>query len=61
MRTQFPDVTYVEITAAAVEDAHGTVVVTDCDEFCALCSEFDAMADTIVVGRAVTQFEGYIE
>lgn len=49
MRTRFPDVTYAESAAAALEDAHGAVVVTDWDEFGALDSEFDAMTDLVVV------------
>lgn len=49
IRTRFPDVTYAESAAAALEDAHGAVVVTDWNEFGALDSEFDAMADPVVV------------
>ena len=56
MRTRFPDVTYAESAAAALEDAHGAVVVTDWDEFGALDSEFDAMADPVVVdGRNIVE------
>lgn len=49
MRTRFPDVTYAESAAAALEDVHGAVVVTDWDEFATLDEEFDAMADPVVV------------
>ena len=56
MRTRFPDVTYAESAAAVLEDAHGAVVVTDWDEFGTLDSEFDAMADPVVVdGRNIVE------
>lgn len=51
MRTRLLDMTYAESAAAALEDAHGAVVVTDWDEFGALDPEFDAMADPVVVNR----------
>jgi UDPglucose 6-dehydrogenase len=56
MRERFPDVTYAESAAAALEEAHGAVVVTDWDEFATLDEEFDAMAEQVVVdGRRVVR------
>ena len=54
MRETFPDVEYTESAVAALQDAHGCVVVTGWDEFAALDEEFDEMADPIVIdGRRV--------
>ncbi|MFC6963716.1 UDP-glucose 6-dehydrogenase AglM [Halocatena marina] len=54
MQETFPDIDYAESAAAALNGAHGAVVVTDWDEFSALDEEFDQMADPVVVdGRRV--------
>jgi UDPglucose 6-dehydrogenase len=60
MREQFPDIEYADSAAAALDGAHGAVVVTDWDEFATLDSEFDTMTKPVVVdGRnAVTSHEG---
>ena len=56
MREQFPEITYTDSAAAALEGAHGAVVVTDWDEFAALDEEFDAMAEPVVVdGRRIVE------
>ena len=56
MRERVPDITYAASAAAALEGAHGTLVVTDWDEFAALDAEFDAMARPVVVdGRRVVE------
>jgi UDPglucose 6-dehydrogenase len=54
MAERFPDITYADSAADALDGAAGAVVVTDWDEFEALDSEFDAMAEPVVVdGRRV--------
>ena len=54
MREQFPEAEYVDGASAALEGAHGALVVTDWDEFAALDDEFETMADPVVVdGRRV--------
>ena len=54
MRERFPDITYADSAAEALQGAHGAVVVTDWDEFAALDDEFDTMARPVVVdGRHV--------
>ncbi len=54
MRERVPDIEYADSAAAAIEGAHGAVVVTGWDEFGALDDEFDAMATPVVVdGRNV--------
>ena len=54
MRERVPDIEYADSAAAALEGAHGAVVVTGWDEFGALDDEFDAMATPVVVdGRNV--------
>ncbi|WP_338729817.1 UDP-glucose 6-dehydrogenase AglM [Haladaptatus sp. DJG-WS-42] len=60
MRTRFPDIEYAPSAAAALDGAHGALVVTDWDEFAALDSEFDAMETPVVVDgrRIVTPREG---
>ncbi|WP_276261655.1 UDP-glucose 6-dehydrogenase AglM [Haloglomus litoreum] len=60
MAAEYPDVEYVESAAAALEGAHGALVVTDWDEFAALDDEFDAMAERVVVDgrRVVSRREG---
>jgi len=56
MRERFPDVAYAESAGAALEGAHGAVVVTDWDEFATLDEEFDAMAEPVVVdGRRIVR------
>ncbi|MFC6873770.1 UDP-glucose 6-dehydrogenase AglM [Halobellus marinus] len=56
MRERFPDVTYAESAAEALEDAVGAVVVTDWDEFAALDDEFAAMKEPVVVdGRRIIE------
>jgi UDPglucose 6-dehydrogenase len=54
MRERFPDIEYADSAPAALEEAHGAVVVTGWDEFGALDGAFDAMATPVVVdGRRV--------
>jgi UDPglucose 6-dehydrogenase len=56
MRAHFPEITYADSAAAALEGAHAALVVTDWDEFAALDDAFDAMATPVVVdGRRVIQ------
>jgi UDPglucose 6-dehydrogenase len=56
MRKHFPDIAYADSAAGALDGAHGTVVVTDWDEFAALDSEFDAMDEPVVVdGRRIVE------
>jgi len=56
MRERFPDVTYADSVAAALDGAHAAFVVTDWDEFAALDEEFDAMATPVVIdGRRVIE------
>ncbi|TKX41353.1 UDP-glucose 6-dehydrogenase AglM [Halorubrum sp. CGM4_25_10-8A] len=56
MRERFPNLEYAESAAAALDGAHGAVVVTDWDEFAALDEAFDAMADPVVVdGRRIIE------
>jgi len=60
MRERFPEIEYAADASGALEGAHGAVVVTGWDEFATLGSEFDAMADPVVVDgrRVVTRREG---
>ena len=60
MAAEYPDVEYVDDAAAALDGAHGALVVTDWDEFAALDGEFDAMADPVVVDgrRVIARREG---
>ena len=54
MRNRFPDVEYADSAAAALGDAHATLVVIDWDEFAALDTAFNAMATPLVVdGRRI--------
>jgi UDPglucose 6-dehydrogenase len=54
MRAEYPDVEYVDSARAALEGAHGALVVTDWDEFASLDDEFAAMAAPVVVdGRRI--------
>ncbi len=56
MREHFPDVEYADSAAAALEGAHGALVVTDWDEFAALDEEFEAMAEPVVIdGRRIVE------
>jgi UDPglucose 6-dehydrogenase len=56
MRERFPDIAYADSAAAALEGAHAALVTTDWDEFEALDSEFDAMAEPVVIdGRRVIE------
>ena len=56
MRERFPAIEYVDSAAAALEEAHGAVVVTDWDEFATLDDEFHAMATPVVVdGRRIVE------
>ena len=60
MAAEYPDVEYVDDAAAALDGAHGALVVTDWDEFAALDEAFDAMADPVVVDgrRIIARREG---
>jgi UDPglucose 6-dehydrogenase len=56
MAEQYPDVEYADSAAAALDGAHGALVMTDWPEFAALDPEFDAMADPVVVdGRRIIE------
>ncbi len=56
MRERFPDVTYADSAAAALNGAHAAFVVTDWDEFAVLDGEFDRMATPVVVdGRRIIE------
>lgn len=54
MRERFPDIEYADSAADAIADAVGALVVTDWDEFAALDTEFDRMAEPVVIdGRHI--------
>lgn len=56
MRERFPGVTYVESAAAALDGAHGAVVVTEWEEFADLDTAFDRMESPVVVdGRRIIE------
>jgi len=56
MRERFPDVTYADSAATALDGAHAALVVTGWDEFAVLDEEFDAMATPVVVdGRRIVE------
>jgi len=56
MRDRIPDIEYADSAAAALDGAAGAVVVTDWDEFASLDTEFEAMADPVVVdGRRIVE------
>jgi UDPglucose 6-dehydrogenase len=56
MRERFPGIEYADSAGAALEGAHGAVVVTDWDEFATLDEEFDSMAGPVVVdGRRIVR------
>jgi len=60
MQERFPDIEYAESAGDALDGAAGAVVVTDWDEFATLDSEFDTMAEPVVVDgrRIVDRREG---
>lgn len=62
MRERFPGIEYADSAAAALEGAHGAVVVTDWDEFAALDEAFEAMEQPVVVDgrRIVERREGLV-
>ncbi|MFC7114568.1 UDP binding domain-containing protein [Natronoarchaeum sp. GCM10025703] len=62
MRERFPDIEYTDSAPAALDGAHGALVVTDWDEFATLDEEFDAMADPVVIDgrRIVDPQEGIV-
>ncbi len=50
------DIEHADSAAAALEDAHGALVVTDWDEFAALDEAFDRMVEPVVVdGRRIIE------
>jgi len=49
MAELFPNITYSETAANALDDADGAVIITDWDEFNNLSEEFDAMSTPVVV------------
>lgn len=56
MRERFDGIEYAESAEKALTDAHACVVTTDWDEFAALGTEFDRMADPVVVdGRRIVE------
>jgi UDPglucose 6-dehydrogenase len=56
MRERFPDVTYADSAAAALDGAGAAVVVTDWPAFADLDGEFDEMATPVVVdGRRIVE------
>ena len=62
MRDRFPDLSYADSAASALEGAHAATVVTGWDEFAALDEEFDAMAEPVVIDgrRIVSHRDGII-
>jgi UDPglucose 6-dehydrogenase len=60
MNERFPDIEYADSAATALEGAKGALAVTDWDEFASLDSEFDAMANPVVVDgrRIISRREG---
>ena len=62
MREKYPDIEYADSAANALEGADAALFVTDWDEFAALDTEFDAMADPIVIdGRRIVDRRDGIE
>jgi len=56
MRDRIPDIEYADSAAEALDGAAGAVVVTDWEEFASLDTEFEAMADPVVVdGRRIVE------
>jgi len=62
MSERFSEIEYAESPAEALEGAAGAVVTTDWDEFAALETEFDRMAEPVVVDgrRVITRREGIV-
>jgi len=62
MRERFPDIEYVDTTAAALDDAAAALIVTDWPEIADLSDEFDAMSTPVVVdGRhAIDRRDGIV-
>ncbi len=62
MSERFPDLEYADSAADALAGADGATVVTGWDEFAVLDSEFDAMADAVVVDgrRVIERREGLV-
>lgn len=62
MREKYPDITYADSAAEALDGASAALFVTDWDEFAALDSEFDTMADPVVIdGRRIVDRRDGIE
>jgi len=62
MREKYPDITYAESAAEALDGASAALFVTDWDEFAALDAEFDTMADPVVIdGRRIVDRRDGIE
>lgn len=56
MCERFPDVEYADSATEALSGASGALVLTDWDEFAALNSEFEEMADPVVIdGRRIVE------
>lgn len=54
MRDRYPDIEYADSAADALAGASAAVVVTDWDEFAALDTEFERMAEPVVIdGRRI--------
>jgi UDPglucose 6-dehydrogenase len=62
MAEEFPDIEYADSAAEALEDAHAAAAVTDWPEFAELHTEFDEMANPVVVDgrRIIGRREGLI-
>ena len=62
MRERFPEISYVDTAAAALDDAAAALVVTDWPEITELDEEFDAMVTPVVVdGRhAIDRRDGIV-
>ncbi|QFU82295.1 UDP-glucose 6-dehydrogenase AglM [Natronorubrum aibiense] len=62
MAEKFPNVDYAKTAVDALQDADGTLVVTDWDEFSDLDSEFDEMATPVVIDgrRCVERRDGIV-
>ena len=62
MRERFPEISYVDSPAAALEDASAALVVTDWPEITELDTEFDAMSTPVVVDgrRAIERRDGIV-
>jgi UDPglucose 6-dehydrogenase len=62
MQEHFPDLTYADSAAAALDDASAALIVTEWPEIASLDAEFDAMATPVVVdGRhAIERRDGIV-